>query len=119
MECIFRIPLHKQDSIRAHLVKTGSWEAYRELLNFQVQRKKIQQKIGYDSDSASESNTIGEADELLKNYMDVNDTNTIFSSNLYIQFNLIQLFSNIFHFFLKLYNSEFVDYVSSFLSRAS
>lgn len=70
----FRIPLRKQDSLRAHLVKTGSWEAYNELVNFQLQRKKIQYKTRLDDVSASalnDVNALKEIDELLKNYMDV------------------------------------------------
>ncbi|KAM3721914.1 Aspartic protease [Dirofilaria immitis] len=65
-----RIMLHKQDSIRTHLIKAGSWEAYSDLLNFQIQRKKIQHKIESDLDSASKSDAIDETDEVLKNYMD-------------------------------------------------
>ncbi|CAG9535749.1 unnamed protein product [Cercopithifilaria johnstoni] len=65
-----RITLRKQDSIRTKLIQTDSWEAYSELVNFQIQRKKIQYKIGLDTDSAFELNTMGETDEVLKNYMD-------------------------------------------------
>ncbi|VDK89166.1 unnamed protein product [Litomosoides sigmodontis] len=68
-----RISLRKQDSLRTRLIKTGSWEAYNELLNFQLHRKRIQYKIGLDAVSASAldaATELSEADELLKNYMD-------------------------------------------------
>uniref|UniRef100_A0A915Q4Z3 Peptidase A1 domain-containing protein n=1 Tax=Setaria digitata TaxID=48799 RepID=A0A915Q4Z3_9BILA len=66
---ITRIPLLKQDSLRSHLVKAGSWEAYGELLNFQLQRKKLVHHGKFDSNSP-ELNTIKATDELLRNYMD-------------------------------------------------
>uniref|UniRef100_A0A1I7VFV7 Peptidase A1 domain-containing protein n=1 Tax=Loa loa TaxID=7209 RepID=A0A1I7VFV7_LOALO len=66
----FRIALHKQNSLRADLIKTGSLESYNKLLNFQIQRKKTQRKIGLDFGLASRPRTISETDEILKNYMD-------------------------------------------------
>ncbi|EJW78145.1 hypothetical protein WUBG_10942, partial [Wuchereria bancrofti] len=64
------IPLRKQDSLRKHLIETDSWEAYSKLINFQIQRKKIQQKMGLNFHFISEPNVISETDEVLKNYMD-------------------------------------------------
>ncbi|VDO63862.1 unnamed protein product [Onchocerca flexuosa] len=64
----FRIPLKKQDSVHSHLLKAGSWEAYNDLVNFQIQRKRIQHK--YEFGLRSDKNTVGETDEILKNYMD-------------------------------------------------
>ncbi|EFO15196.1 aspartic protease BmAsp-2 [Loa loa] len=66
----FRIALRKQNSLRADLIKTGSLESYNKLLNFQIQRKKTQRKIGLDFGLASRPRTISETDEILKNYMD-------------------------------------------------
>uniref|UniRef100_A0A0R3RIU2 Peptidase A1 domain-containing protein n=1 Tax=Elaeophora elaphi TaxID=1147741 RepID=A0A0R3RIU2_9BILA len=68
--CNFRIALHKQDSIRANLIKTGSLKAYSELLNFEIERKKIQYKTGLAPGSLLELNVKSETDEVLKNYMD-------------------------------------------------
>nr|BAC05689.1 aspartic protease BmAsp-2 [Brugia malayi] len=65
-----RIPLRKQNSLRKHLIETDSWEAYSKLINFQIQRKKIQQKMGLNLHFTSEPNAISETDEVLKNYMD-------------------------------------------------
>lgn len=70
----FRIPLHKGDSLRAHLIKTDSLEAYNKLLNSQIEQKQIKQTIRFNFDQTSQTNEtiiISESDEMLKNYMDV------------------------------------------------
>ncbi|KAL3997452.1 Cathepsin D domain protein [Acanthocheilonema viteae] len=66
----FRIALRKQESIRSHLVGVGSGNAYSELVNFQIQRKLIQYRARFGSESGLKLNVRSETDEVLKNYMD-------------------------------------------------
>ncbi|VDM99967.1 unnamed protein product [Thelazia callipaeda] len=61
----FKIVLRKQDSIRAQLVKTSSWKAYRQLLSNQQQQKLLHYKK-----EVPETYPISGAEEVLKNYMD-------------------------------------------------